>query len=105
MGENKKVAALVLGTAALHLAIIACDVKPDNEAMIQSFTFCASINPNRLPWINSGFRRLGTRDLELYPVLLDNAIADHIKETDKKLKPLSQSHPMEFRIRLRVFFA
>lgn len=45
MGENKKVAALVSGTAASHLALIACGVSPGDEVMVQSFTFGVSTNP------------------------------------------------------------
>ena len=38
VGQGKRVAALVSGTAALHLALIACGVKPGDEVMVQSFT-------------------------------------------------------------------
>ena len=39
---NKRVVALSAGTAAVHLALIACGVKPGDEVLVQSFTFCAS---------------------------------------------------------------
>ena len=39
---NKRVVALSAGTAAVHLALIACGVKPGDEVCVQSFTFCAS---------------------------------------------------------------
>ena len=42
VGENKKVVALSAGTAAVHLALIACGVKAGDEVLVQSFTFCAS---------------------------------------------------------------
>ncbi|MBO7292113.1 MAG: DegT/DnrJ/EryC1/StrS family aminotransferase, partial [Bacteroidaceae bacterium] len=45
MGENKRVVALSAGTAAIHLALIACGVGPGDEVICQSFTFCASANP------------------------------------------------------------
>ena len=42
---NKRVVALSSGTAAVHLALIACGVKPGDEVVVQSFTFCASSHP------------------------------------------------------------
>ena len=39
---NKRVVALSAGTAAVHLALIACGVQPGDEVIVQSFTFCAS---------------------------------------------------------------
>ena len=41
----KRVVALSAGTAAVHLALIACGVKPGDEVLVQSFTFCASSHP------------------------------------------------------------
>jgi dTDP-4-amino-4,6-dideoxygalactose transaminase len=42
---NKRVVALSAGTAAVHLALIACGVGPGDEVIVQSFTFCASSHP------------------------------------------------------------
>ena len=42
---DKKVVCLSAGTAAVHLALIACDVKAGDEVLVQSFTFCASSHP------------------------------------------------------------
>ena len=39
---DKKVVGLSAGTAAVHLALIACGVGPGDEVLVQSFTFCAS---------------------------------------------------------------
>ena len=36
VGENKKVVALSAGTAAVHLALIACGVKAGDEVLVQS---------------------------------------------------------------------
>ena len=44
-GRAKKVVALSAGTAAVHLALIACGVGPGDEVICQSFTFCASCHP------------------------------------------------------------
>ena len=48
VGDNpsdRRVVCLSAGTAAVHLALIACGVKPDDEVCVQSFTFCASSHP------------------------------------------------------------
>ena len=45
LGGSKRVVALSSGTAAVHLALIACGVKPGDEVIVQSFTFCASSHP------------------------------------------------------------
>ena len=45
VGENKRVVALSAGTAAVHLALLACGVGPGDEVCVQSFTFCASSHP------------------------------------------------------------
>ena len=42
---KKRVVALSAGTAAVHLALIACGVKAGDEVLVQSFTFCASSHP------------------------------------------------------------
>ena len=42
---NREIVALSAGTAAIHLALIACGVKAGDEVICQSFTFCASANP------------------------------------------------------------
>ena len=44
-GQNKRIVALSSGTAAVHLALIACGVKAGDEVIVQSFTFCASSHP------------------------------------------------------------
>lgn len=45
MPLDRKVVALSAGTAAVHLALVACGVGPGDEVMVQSFTFCASSHP------------------------------------------------------------
>ena len=42
---DREVVALSAGTAAVHLALIACGVGPGDEVLVQSFTFCASSHP------------------------------------------------------------
>lgn len=45
LNNDVKVAVLSAGTAALHLALIECGVKYDDEVICQSMTFSASANP------------------------------------------------------------
>ena len=42
---TKRVVALSSGTAAVHLGLLNCGVKPGDEVIVQSFTFCASTHP------------------------------------------------------------
>ena len=42
---TKRVVALCAGTAAVHLGLLNCGVKPGDEVIVQSFTFCASTHP------------------------------------------------------------
>lgn len=88
VGEDKKVAALVSGTAAIHLALIACGVKPGDEVIVQSFTFCASTNPvaylGAIPVFVDSERDSWNMD----PQLLDEAIADRIAKTGNKPKAI-----------------
>lgn len=43
VGARNEVVVLSAGTAAVHLALIACGVNPGDEVIVQSFTFCASL--------------------------------------------------------------
>ena len=43
--KDTKVVCLSAGTAAVHLALLACGVGPGDEVCVQSFTFCASSHP------------------------------------------------------------
>ena len=60
VGDNKEVVALSAGTAAIHLALLACGVGSGDEVIVQSFTFCASAHSRDLPGGDPGFRGLGT---------------------------------------------
>ena len=88
VGEDKKVAALVSGTAALHLALIACGVGPEDEVMVQSFTFCASTNPIAYLGATPVFVDSERNTWNMDPELLDHAIADRIRKTGKKPKAI-----------------
>lgn len=88
VGKDKKVAALVSGTASLHLALVACGVSYGDEVMVQSFTFCASTNPIAYLGATPVFVDSERETWNMDPELLDNAIADRIKITGKKPKAI-----------------
>ena len=54
VGQNKKVVALSAGTAAVHLALLACGVGQGDEVIVQSFTFCASSHP--VTYLGAGYQ-------------------------------------------------
>lgn len=88
VGQDKKVAALVSGTAAIHLALIACGVMPGDEVIVQSFTFCASTNPVAYLGATPVFVDSERRSWNMDPELLEAAIKDRIAITGKKPKAI-----------------
>lgn len=88
VGQGKKVAALVSGTAALHLALIACGVNPGDEVIVQSFTFCASTNPIAYLGATPVFVDSERETWNIDPVLLERAITDRIRHTGNKPKAI-----------------
>lgn len=88
VGQDKKVAALVSGTAAIHLALIACGVMPGDEVIVQSFTFCASTNPVAYLGATPVFVDSESRSWNMDPELLEAAIKDRIAITGKKPKAI-----------------
>lgn len=85
---NKKVVALSAGTAAVHLALIACGVGQGDEVLVQSFTFCASSHPVTYLGATPIFidSEKGTWNMD--PELLEEAIKDRIAKTGKKPKAI-----------------
>ncbi len=88
LGTDRKVAALVSGTAAIHLALIACGVKAGDEVIVQSFTFCASTNPVAYLGATPVFVDSEAESWNMDPQLLDEAICDRISKTGKKPKAI-----------------
>lgn len=87
-GEGRPVVALASGTAAIHLALIACGVKAGDEVMVQSFTFCASANPITYLGATPVFVDSEKDTWNMDPELLDKAIADRMEKTGKKPKAI-----------------
>lgn len=88
VGGNGEVVALSAGTAAVHLALLACGVGAGDEVLVQSFTFCASVNPVKYLGANPIFvgSEAGTWNLD--PDLLEMAIKDRIAKIGKKPKAI-----------------
>ena len=82
--SGKRVVALSSGTAAVHLALLNCGVKPGDEVIVQSFTFCASTHPvtylGAMPVLVDSEPDTWNMD----PELLEEAIKDRIAKTGKK---------------------
>jgi len=87
-GENKRVVALSAGTAAVHLALIACGVGPGDEVLVQSFTFCASSHPIMYLGATPVFIDSEPDTWNMDPALLEEAIQDRIAKTGKKPKAI-----------------
>lgn len=85
---HKKVAALSAGTAAVHLALIACGVEPGDEVLVQSFTFCASSHPVTYLGATPVFIDSEKESWNMDPELLDEAIKDRIAKTGCKPKAI-----------------
>ncbi len=84
VGEEKRVVALCSGTSAVHLGLIAAGVKPGDEVIVQSFTFCASTHPitycGATPVLVDSEKDTWNMD----PELIELAIKDRIEKTGKK---------------------
>lgn len=85
---DKKVVGLSAGTAAVHLALIACGVCPGDEVLVQSFTFCASSHPITYLGATPVFIDSENESWNLDPELLEEAIKDRIAKTGKKPKAI-----------------
>lgn len=88
VGQDKRVVALSAGTAAVHLALIACGVGPGDEVMVQSFTFCASSHPVTYLGATPVFVDSEKETWNMDPDLLEEAIKDRIAKTGKKPKAI-----------------
>ena len=88
VGEGKQVVALSSGTAAVHLALIACGVKPGDEVCVQSFTFCASSHPITYLGATPVFIDSEKDTWNMDPELLEQAILDRKAKTGKYPKAI-----------------
>lgn len=75
--------ALTTGTAALHLALINLGVQTDDEVIVSSYTFSASVNPILYQQATPVFIDCEKETWNMDPVLLEDAIEDRLKQGKK----------------------
>ena len=88
VGEGKRVVALSAGTAAVHLGLLNCGVKPGDEVIVQSFTFCASSHPITYLGATPVFVDSEEETWNMDPELMKVAIKDRIAKTGKAPKAI-----------------
>ena len=86
--SGKRVVALSAGTAAVHLALVACGVGAGDEVIVQSFTFCASSHPVTYLGATPVFVDSEPDTWNMDPDLLEAAIKDRIAVTGRKPKAI-----------------
>lgn len=84
----REVVALSAGTAAVHLALLACGVGKGDEVCVQSFTFCASSHPITYLGANPVFIDSEPNSWNMDPELLEKAILDRKVKTGKYPKAI-----------------
>ena len=85
---DRHVAALSSCTAAIHVALMLLDVKPGDEVICQSFSFCASSNPVVYCGAKPVFIDSDSDTWNMSPGLLQEAIRDRIAKTGHKPKAI-----------------
>jgi dTDP-4-amino-4,6-dideoxygalactose transaminase len=89
---DKRVVALVSGTAAIHLGLLQLGVGAGDEVLCQTFTFTASANPICYVGAKPVFVGSEYATWNMDPGLLEQAIADRIKVTGRKPKAIIPVH-------------
>ena len=85
---DAKVVCLSAGTAAVHLALIACGVQAGDEVLVQSFTFCASSHPITYLGAKPVFVGSERETWNMDPELLEKAIIDRKEKTGRYPKAI-----------------
>lgn len=85
---DREVVCLSAGTAAVHLALLACGVGHGDEVIVQSFTFCASSHPVTYLGAVPVFVDSERESWNMDPDLLEEAIRDRIARTGKTPKAI-----------------
>ena len=85
---DRKVVCLSAGTAAVHLALLACGVGQGDEVIVQSFTFCASSHPITYLGATPVFVDSEPTTWNMDPELLEKAIIDRKEKTGRYPKAI-----------------
>ncbi len=85
---DRTVVCLSAGTAAVHLALKACGVRPGDEVLVQSYTFCASSHPITYLGAKPVFVGSESETWNMDPELLEKAILDRKEKTGKYPKAI-----------------
>ena len=93
---GRKVVCLSAGTAAVHLALLACGVGQGDEVIVQSFTFCASSHPITYLGATPVFVDSEPMTWNMDPELLEKAILDRKEKTGKYPKAIVPDYDRMF---------
>ena len=85
---DRRVVCLSAGTAAVHLALLACGVGQGDEVIVQSFTFCASSHPVTYLGATPVFVDSEPTTWNMDPELLEKAIIDRKAVTGRYPKAI-----------------
>lgn len=85
---DRRVVCLSAGTAAVHLALLACGVGQGDEVIVQSFTFCASSHPITYLGATPVFVDSEPTTWNMDPELLEKAIIDRKEKTGRYPKAI-----------------
>lgn len=85
-------AALSSGTAAIHLALRILGIEEGDEVIVQSFTFCGSVNPILYEKAIPVLVDSEPDTWNISPELLEETIRDRINKTGKKPKAVIPVH-------------
>ncbi len=91
LSEDRHVACLSSGTAAIHLALVMAGVEAGDEVICQSFTFCGSANPILYLGATPVFVDSEPDSWNMCPNALEEAIKDRIRK-GKKPKAIVAVH-------------
>ncbi|MCW9706779.1 DegT/DnrJ/EryC1/StrS family aminotransferase [Fodinibius salsisoli] len=90
--RREHVTAVTSGTAAMHLALIICDVQPGDEVICQSLTFAATANPIKYQGATPIFVDSEAETWNMDPQLLEQTILDRIQQKGEKPKAIIVVH-------------
>jgi dTDP-4-amino-4,6-dideoxygalactose transaminase len=86
--DNFNTAALISGTAALHLALRILNIQPGDVVMVQSFTFCGTTNPVSYQGAELVFIDSELDTWNMCPLALTDALEHYKNKSIKAIMPV-----------------